>query len=143
MMKQYETTFILDSHLSHDEMERCIQKYSQFIEKQKGTIKFIDRWGKRRLAYEINKKQYGYYIYMRFEGDGSIVKPLEKEFKLDDQCLRYLTILVPKSVIQEEETKPKIKSKETSVEDKENENQEDLKTDSKEQIEFDGSETSA
>ena len=132
MMRQYETTFILDAHFSHDEMESNIQKYSHLIEKQKGKIKFIDRWGKRRLAYEIDKKQYGYYIYMRFEGEGSIIKSLEKELRMDDQCLRFLTVLVPQSVIQEEKTRPETKPEETSIEMEEKVTPKDSSNDSEE-----------
>ena len=58
------------------------------------------------MAYEIDKKQYGYYIYIRFEVDGTFIKELEREFKLDDSILRYLTVLVPKVVIKKKSDRP-------------------------------------
>jgi len=98
MKRQYETTFVIDAHLPSEQVDTTITKYTQFIEKNKGKVELIDRWGKRRLAYEIAKKQYGYYVYVRFEADGSFVREFERELKLDDSILRYLTVLVPKLV---------------------------------------------
>ena len=103
MLRQYETTIAIDAHLPGDKVDAVIEKYSKFIEKNKGKVTLIDRWGKRRLAYEIAKKQYGYYVYLRFEADATFIKELEREFKLDDAVLRYLTILIPKIMIKEEE----------------------------------------
>ncbi|NQT24529.1 30S ribosomal protein S6 [candidate division KSB1 bacterium] len=116
MIRQYETTFIVDAHLSTDEIEKVVSKYTQLMEKSKGKIKLIDRWGKRRLAYEIAKKQYGYYVYVRFEAEGTVVEALEKDFKLDDLILRYLVLRVPTIVIKEEIRK-EAKSKAEAVDD--------------------------
>jgi small subunit ribosomal protein S6 len=117
MVKQYETTFIINVHLQSEQIDATIEKFKKFIENNGGKVKFIDRWGKHRLAYEIAKNQYGYYVYIRFEGEGSWVNDLEREFKLDDSIIRYLTVLVPKVVLREEiesKTKtPETKSKET------------------------------
>ncbi|MCD6116085.1 30S ribosomal protein S6 [bacterium] len=101
-MRQYETTFIIDTHLPDEAIEKTIEKYKNFITGDNGVVNNIDRWGKRRLAYEIKKKQYGYYVCLRFEAEGSFIEKLAKEFKLDDSILRYLTLLVPKSLLQEE-----------------------------------------
>lgn len=103
MVKQYETTFIVDAHLQTEQIESAVTKYTQMIEKASGKIRLIDRWGKRRLAYEIAKKQYGYYVYVRFEAPGDIVDALEKEFKLDETILRHLVLRVPKVVLRDEE----------------------------------------
>ena len=106
MIRQYETTIVIDAHLPSEHVETTISKYSKLLEDNKGKVELVDRWGKRRLAYEINKKQYGYYIYVRFEADGTFIKELEREFKLDDSILRYLTVLVPKVVIKKESDRP-------------------------------------
>ena len=83
-------------------------------------------------AATVDKKQYGYYIYMRFEGEGSIIKSLEKELRMDDRCLRFLTVLVPQSVIQEEKTRPETKPEETSIEMEEKVTPKDSSNDSEE-----------
>jgi len=51
--RSYETTFIADAHLSNEQIETVISKFTKIITNNGGEIKFIDRWGKRRLAYEI------------------------------------------------------------------------------------------
>jgi len=102
MLRQYETTIIVDAHLPGEQIGATVEKTTKFIENHGGGVKFVDRWGKRRLAYEIAKKQYGYYVYIRFEAEGSFVKELEREFKLDSSILRYFTVLVSKGALREE-----------------------------------------
>ncbi len=110
MVKQYETTFLLDAHLPNEQIEASISKYIQLIEKNGGKVRLIERWGKRRLAYEIKKKQYGFYVYIRFEADGKFCQELERVYKLDDSVVRHLTLLVSKQALQEE-MKKKIEQK--------------------------------
>jgi small subunit ribosomal protein S6 len=118
MIRQYETTFIIDAHLSTDEIEKSVSKYTDVIGKHEGKVKLIDRWGKRRLAYEIAKKQYGYYVYARFEAEGTVVAALEKDFKLDDTILRYLVLRIPKVVIKDELTKKTLRKPESDEDQK-------------------------
>lgn len=124
MIRQYESTFIIDAHLSTDEIEKIVSKYTDVIEKHQGKIKLIDRWGKRRLAYEISKKQYGYYVYVRFEAEGTVVAALEKDFKLDEMILRYLVLRIPKIVIKDELNKKTLQKSES--EDDQNEEKDAL-----------------
>lgn len=101
-MQQYESTFIVDAHLSDDAVEKTIEKFKKVIEDGGATVHNIDRWGKRRLAYEIGRKQYGYYVYVRFEGEGTFIQELERVYKLDDAILRYLTVVVPVVALKQE-----------------------------------------
>lgn len=103
---QYETTLVIDAHLSNEQIESTVEKYSKLISDNDGKILLMDRWGKRRLAYEIKKKQYGFYVYVRFEASGTIVKLMEREIKLDDSIIRHLTVIVPKKVVSSEELEP-------------------------------------
>jgi len=102
MVRQYESIFIVDSHLPNEQIEACITKHTQLIEKNGGKTKLIDRWGKKRLAFEIAKKQYGFYVYVRFEGEGKICQELNRSFKLDDAVVRFLTVTVPKAACKME-----------------------------------------
>ena len=101
-MQQYESTFIVDAHLSDDVIEKTIDKFKKVMEEGGATIHNIDRWGKRRLAYEIARKQYGYYVYIRFEAEGAFIQELEREYKLDDTILRTLTVVVPVAALRQE-----------------------------------------
>lgn len=122
MIREYETTFIVDSLLQEDQINAAIERTKNFLEKNGGKIKNIDRWGKRRLAYEIAKKQYGYYIYIRFQSEGSLIKELEHNYKLDDAVLRHLTVLVPKAMLKEEEKQKKLPKKKEQEKVTENNN---------------------
>ena len=106
MSRAYETTIIFNAHLSQEQLDANVEKYLQIIQKEDGDIKLVDRWGKRRLAYEIAKKQYGYYVYIRFNAPGTAVQAMERDFKLDETILRHLTVLVPKVVQKDEVFKP-------------------------------------
>ena len=116
-MRQYETTFIVDAHLPGDQIETTIEKITKFIDKKGGKVLNIDRWGKRRLAYEIRKKQYGYYIYVRFEAENTFVKELEREYQLDESILRYLTLLMSRAALKEENRRQSIRKHEKADED--------------------------
>ncbi len=90
-MNIYETIFILDSLMPAKEIEDAIEHFSGIIRDNGGKIRNVDKWGKKRLAYEIQKKQYGFYVVLEFEGPGTIVKTLEGEYNFSDKVLRYLT----------------------------------------------------
>lgn len=91
-MRTYETTFIVDSLIRPEETDEIINKIEKFISNNGGQIKKIDRWGKKRLAYEIKKRQYGYYVIIRYSAPPKLNRLLEKEYQLDENILRYLTI---------------------------------------------------
>lgn len=90
-MAIYETIYILDSLMPPKDIETTIQRYSGIITDNGGKVRKVDKWGKRRLAYEIQKKQYGFYVAIEFEGPGSIPKLLESDYNYNDKVLRYLT----------------------------------------------------
>ena len=90
-MNQYETTFIVDAQLKEEGWESEVAKYSAIIS-QNGSIKQLDRWGVRRLAYEINKQSHGYYVHIIYESAPSVPRELERQFQLDEQCIRHLTV---------------------------------------------------
>jgi small subunit ribosomal protein S6 len=112
MIRQYETTFILDAHLPNEQIEASVEKYSRLIDKNGGKIKSVERWGKRRLAYEVKKKQYGFYVHIRFESEGPFIHELERVYKLDDTIIRHLTLMVSKQALQEEQRRAEAKAKE-------------------------------
>ncbi len=90
-MKFYETVFILDA--APEAIEGEIQKVVDLISANKGQLISLDRWGMRKLAYEIKRRGQAYYTCLYFNGDESLPAKLENLFKLNEHCLRYLTIL--------------------------------------------------
>ena len=102
-MKIYETTVVIDSTLKADDMRNLRDKIANFISNHGGHIVKIDEWGKRRLAYEIKKKQYGYYMHIRFSAPDAVPGLLEREYRLNESVLRYLTITVDRRALKTEE----------------------------------------
>ncbi len=94
-MRRYETTFILTPDLEETELEKNIERYKNIIATGSGIIEKEDRWGIRRLAYEIQKKTQGYYVHLVHNSEHTVPKELERQFLLNENCLRYLTIVAP------------------------------------------------
>lgn len=91
MSKHYETVFILVPTLKEDEIKASVEKFTNLISSN-GEITKVDEWGKRKLAYEINKVTEGYYVYVEFTAEGDFVKELERNYKISDSVLRYLVV---------------------------------------------------
>jgi small subunit ribosomal protein S6 len=89
---QYETTIVVDSLQKSEDTQNMITKIENFIKNNGGTITDIEEWGKKRLAYEINRKQYGTYFHILFEGPSTLPDLLEGEYRLQESILRYLTV---------------------------------------------------
>ncbi|MFO7890643.1 MAG: 30S ribosomal protein S6 [bacterium] len=108
MQREYETTFILDARLSPDKIDTKIKDIEKIIKENEGSISNVDRIGKRRLAYEINKNQYGYYVSYRFAIDGAKIIELRRRYSLEESIIRFLNIRIPKAVLEmEKKTKEK------------------------------------
>jgi small subunit ribosomal protein S6 len=96
----YETIFVVDSLLKSDEIDNIINKYERFISANGGQIEATERWGKKRLAYEIKKRQYGYFVMIRFDGPPTMIKPLEREYRLNESLLRFKTLIMPQAALK-------------------------------------------
>jgi small subunit ribosomal protein S6 len=88
----YETTFIVNASLDDPQVEAVISRVQDTITKNGGTITSVNKWGRKRLAYSINKKTNGYYVNLEFTAPGSLLALLERSYQLDEMILRYLTI---------------------------------------------------
>ena len=114
-MRLYESVVIFDPQLKAPEIEENVKKFTNFIANHGGEIVTYEEWGKKRLAYEINRKQYGFYVLMRFNGQGNLVSLLEREYKLNESVLRYLTIQVEKKALQMEQNRKLAAEKEAEA----------------------------
>lgn len=91
-MRRYELIFIVQQELNEEEVKTITDRYLQIITTQKGTLIKTEDWGKRRLAYEINKQSKGTYILVDFYGPGSMIREIERNLKIDDNILKFLTV---------------------------------------------------
>ena len=97
----YETTVVIDSLQKAEDIQNTVAKVESFIQNNGGTIKNKEEWGKKRLSYEINRKQYGTYFHLVFEGPSTFPGLLEREFRLEESILRYLTVVAAEPVDEE------------------------------------------
>ncbi|MCH9006597.1 30S ribosomal protein S6 [candidate division KSB1 bacterium] len=104
-MNLYETTIVLDSQQKAEDIQAITTKTETFINNNGGTIVKSEDWGKKRLAYEINRKQYGNYYHIQFEGPATLPDLLEREFRLEEAIVRYLTVRTEAHTIVKEEKK--------------------------------------
>ena len=91
-MTTYETIFVLDPSLEEHGIQKEIQKVEELIAGRQGKIVKTEKWGLKKFAYPIKKKLQGFYTLICFEGDGNIPLELERSYKLNESCLRYLTV---------------------------------------------------
>lgn len=111
-LRVYETIFVLDPSLDDHTIQEEIKKVEELIFNHKGKIIKTEKWGMKRFAYPIRKKPQGYYTLIYFEGDGNIPTELERIYKLNESCLRYLTV-----VSEEKPERLKAEEKEEKEED--------------------------
>ncbi len=96
----YETTFIVNASLDDPQVEAVITRVQETITKNGGTVVAVNKWGRKRLSYPINKKTNGFYANLEFEGTGSLVGPLVRAFQLDEMILRHLTIVLDRRALK-------------------------------------------
>ena len=92
-MTKYETTFILDPGLDENRVKEEVERVTQWIKDLGGEVIEVQSWGKRRLAYEINRKRDGIYTLLLYQGPSATVKELERRLRLNESVMRALTVL--------------------------------------------------
>jgi small subunit ribosomal protein S6 len=93
-MRRYETIVIVDPDLSEEDRKALFTRVNEIISQNAGVLIAEDPWGTKKLAYEINKKTRGFYIRFDFCGMGPLVDELERQFRIDDRIMKFLTVLL-------------------------------------------------
>lgn len=93
-MRQYETMYILKSDLEEEQTSGLVSKYQTLVTEHGGEISEVQEMGKRRLAYEINHHNDGYYVLMRYSADTDFTPELERQMRIDDKVIRFLTVRI-------------------------------------------------
>jgi len=97
-MRRYESVIIVDPDLPEEDRDGLFQKLTDLIAQNSGFLVDIDAWGNRKLAYEIRKKPRGFYARFDFCGTGAFVDELERNLRIDDRYLKYMTVLLDREV---------------------------------------------
>ena len=100
-MKYYETLYIVHPALESGRLKDIILSLESSLEKLGGKTLSIDLWGKRRLAYLIDKQKYGTYVQFQFTGEGNCTSRLEMELEHNPNILSYLTTLIKETDVIE------------------------------------------
>ncbi|MDO9531650.1 MAG: 30S ribosomal protein S6 [Deltaproteobacteria bacterium] len=90
-MRRYESLWVVNGDLPDEEVKSAIDKFSGIISSQGGTLVGLDEWGRRKLSYKIQGTIRGYYVLADFAGTSETVKELERNYRIDDRIIRFLT----------------------------------------------------
>jgi small subunit ribosomal protein S6 len=90
--RPYETVVVLDGTQSDEVLHKEQAQIEGYL-KQNASFEKVDVWGKRSLTYPIRKKRLGFYCLFLYEGEGGIINALERQLKLNELVLRYLTVV--------------------------------------------------
>ena len=107
----YETVMVFSMKQGEDGIQALIEKFKNLIEKH-ATLQSVDEWGKRKLAYLINKEAEGYYVLMNFEAEADFPAELDRIYKITDGVIRSLIIRKPEGA-----EAPADKAEETKAEE--------------------------
>lgn len=91
-MRHYEMMYILRPDLDEEMLNEVIERFSSIIEEQGGETVKLDRWGKRRLGYEINDLHEGFYVLVDFRGEVAVTNELSRRMKLNENVLRHMIV---------------------------------------------------
>ena len=109
-MRRYETLFIVTPDISEEDLKAVATKVKGVVTGRNGIVASYDEQGRKKLAYSVKKQNKGYYVLMDYAGSADIVSELERNMRLDDRVLKYLTVKLedqadPES-IEPEKTEP-------------------------------------
>ena len=91
-MNSYEMLYILDNDLSDEMKEKLVNKFNEIIVNANGTIDTVDKWGTKKLAYDINYKSEGYYVLINFKAQSDLPNELERVMRITDGVVRFIVL---------------------------------------------------
>ena len=97
-MRRYESVVILAPEMPDDDIRNFTEKYSELIKTNGGEIIKIEDWGFKRLAYLVKKKEKGRYILFDFVGVPAVITELERQFKISEEVLKFLSVKIDDDV---------------------------------------------
>ncbi|MBI4548554.1 MAG: 30S ribosomal protein S6 [Ignavibacteriae bacterium] len=111
----YEITFIVNASLEDPQVDAYIARLQEFILRNGGEIKATNKWGRKRLAYPIQKKNNGYYVNIEFDAPTSSIAQLERTLLLDENILRFLTLQVDRRALKARQRPTQPSTQETGL----------------------------
>ena len=91
-MRRYETLFIITPDSPEEDLKEVATKFQGVVASMDGIVASYEEQGKKRLAYNVKKQNKGYYVLMDYVGSSDLVAEVERNMRLDDRILKYLTV---------------------------------------------------
>lgn len=91
-MNKYELAVVVSAKIEDDQRAATIEKVKEYVARYGGTVTEVEEWGKKRLAYEIQKMREGFYYFVRFESDAECPAEVEKHVRIMENVIRYLCV---------------------------------------------------
>ncbi|HEX2866614.1 MAG TPA: 30S ribosomal protein S6 [Ignavibacteriales bacterium] len=111
----YESAVIINAAIEEEQIEATINRISELIRVNGGEILDVDKWGRKRLAYTLDKTKSGYYVIFRFAAPTDLIAKLERMYQLDEFVLRFLTIVLDKFALEYIEKSKAMKAQEAEA----------------------------
>ena len=97
-MRIYENLFIVKPDVPEEEIDALVDQMSKNVTSHGGTVDKVDKWGKRRLAYRVEKQKEGFYVLMQFTADAATVKEFERRLRVQDNVIKYITVRIDETL---------------------------------------------
>lgn len=91
-MNKYELALVVNAKIEDEARAVVVEKAKGYIARYNGNVTEVEEWGKKRLAYEIQKMREGYYYFIQFEADADCPAEIERHVRIMDNVLRYLVV---------------------------------------------------
>ena len=91
-MNKYELVLVVNAKIEDEERAAVVEKAKEYITRFGGAITNVDEWGKKRLAYEIQKMREGFYYFIQFDANADCPAEIEKRIRIMDNVLRFLCV---------------------------------------------------
>ena len=91
-MNKYEALYILNASLDDATKDALIERFKSVVEGEGGSVESVDKWGVKKLAYEIAFKSEGYYVLMTFEAKPETPAELERQMRITDDVMRFIVV---------------------------------------------------
>lgn len=91
-MNKYELALVVNAKIEDEERAATVEKAKELVTRFGGTITNVDEWGKKKLAYEVQKMKEGFYYFIQFDADASVPAEIESRVRIMDNVIRYLCV---------------------------------------------------
>ncbi len=106
-MRQYETMVLLSPELTDETVEEKISGFEKKVTEGGGEVLNVDRWGKKRLAYPIQRQRHGIYFIVTYHSEPEVVTDIERDMRIDEETWRYMTVRMDEVLLRKLEKNAK------------------------------------